>query len=368
MPVSTAIGVGGSLLGGMFGAYGAKKAAGQQKRAALDGARYRADAARRAEETWRGATDSSLAAWREGLDKSTGAQREFYDKSLGFYDQGRKDITGAGARAEGYLQPYRDAGAGAVSTLANLYGLPGSSGGGAFNDASLAAFRNSPDYQFALKEGNSALQNQFSKAFGGSRGGNAMRGFIDYNQGLAGTTLGNYKNTVMGLAQMGQGAAGQSGQFAMNTGATLGGNAGQFANMTANTGANLGNTYMRGAEGIGSTYQRGAAGIAGAQQDWGNAWGQGFENAGAANAAGTVGMYNALGQGFSGAANNYTLANYMQRGGGGGGGQFPQGWNWGGSSNFNFNQPGGMRADNEWGSLGGWQNWMNRFNSGTKVG
>lgn len=370
MPISTAIGVGGSLIGGGLAAYGAKKAAGQQKRAALDGARYRADAARRAEETWRGATDDSLAAWRDGTDKSVGALREFYDKSRGFYDQSRGDIAGAGARAEGYLQPYRDAGAGALTTLSSLYGNP---------DSFYEKFKSSPDYQFRQRAGNEALQNQLSKASGG-RGGNALKDFMSFGQGLATEGLEGYKRTVTGLADMGRGAAAQSGEFAMRTGGTLGANAGQFASMTANTGASLGNTYMRGAEGLGNTYMRGAAGVAGAQQDYGNAWGQGFENAGAANASGTVGMFNALGQGFSGAANNYTLGQYMKQRGGPGG-QFPSGWDWGGSSNFGGAYGGGWGNSGGWGGGhtlgggygyvpggGGWDTWWNRFNSGSKVG
>src|SRR5215208_5923814 len=61
------------------------------------------------------------------------------------YEQGRKDLA-----------PYRETGQSALYSLADMYGLPTPSnpkGGQAFSESSLAAFRNSPDYQVAMKEG-----------------------------------------------------------------------------------------------------------------------------------------------------------------------------------------------------------------------
>lgn len=118
--------------------------------------------------------------------------------------------------------PFMIPGQGAMASLAQLYGINPETGeyspDAAFNEASLAAFRRSPDYQFALQEGLGALENS-QAAKGMLRSGNTLRAITDYGQGLATQTFGNYRGALGQLASLGAGAAGQTGQAAMAQGA-----------------------------------------------------------------------------------------------------------------------------------------------------
>jgi hypothetical protein len=67
----------------------------------------------------------------------------------------------------------------------------------------------SPEYQFALQQGQSDLARNLA-ARGGLFGGQAQKQFIDYGQGLASTQMQNYLNRLQGGIQTGM--AGASGQ------------------------------------------------------------------------------------------------------------------------------------------------------------
>lgn len=81
----------------------------------------------------------------------------------------------------------------------------------------------SPDYQFALGQGKKAvnLQNLRRGAIGDTRNQEAL---MKFGQGLATQTLGNYRNSLMGLSQGGQQAGGQIGSL----GASAAGRQGQL--------------------------------------------------------------------------------------------------------------------------------------------
>lgn len=180
------------------------------------------------------------------------AAREGYSNALKMYNEGRADLA-----------PYRDVGAGATTTLAKLYGIPtpGNPNPQAFNEASVEAFRNSPDYKFAFDEGNRAVQ--FSAAAKGALGsGNTLRDLTTFGQGAATTNFGNYAARLMQLAQMGQGAASQGAS-----------QAGQFGQFAANQ----------------------------------------YGNIGQAQASGIVGQSNAWNAGLTGAGNNLMLYNLLQQ-------------------------------------------------------
>jgi hypothetical protein len=181
-----------------------------------------------------------------------GAAREGQANALTMYNQGRQDLA-----------PYRDAGAGATTTLAQLYGIPtpGNPNPQPFGPEATAAFRNSPDYQFAFDEGNRAVQ--FSAAARGALGsGNTLRDLTTFGQGAATQNFQNYANRLMQLAQMGQGAASQGAS-----------QANQFGQFAANQ----------------------------------------IGNAGQAQASGIVGQSNAWNQGLSSAGNNLMLYNLMNQ-------------------------------------------------------
>ncbi len=199
----------------------------------------------------------------------------------------------AGKAGRQQADAYRQAGdvyspwAGAMTTLAQLYGTNGQ-GGGAFNPAALAQFRNTPGYQFTLGEGLRA--NDFGdSARGQLLSSNNQRGRADYASGLADKTfMGSYVSPLMQMAMTyGQGKANALvGQGSSMAGGTMGqANAwasglGGVAN--AANGA-LGN-YMNYQNNQNNTQtmlamlNRGAYGgqpqsAFGGNQQWGNAWG-----------------------------------------------------------------------------------------------
>ncbi len=168
----------------------------------------------------------------------------------------------AQARTAPYTNEAMDVGRGAITSLAQLYGIrtPGNPNGSGQPDYSV--LRNSPDYQFSLQEGNRGVEAAMSKAYGGIRSGNAMRGISEYNQGLASTQLGNYFNRVMSLANLGQGAS---------------------------------------------------ATVMGQANAMGQVAGNGIANEGQARAAGIMGMGNAFSSGIQGLTNTYALSNILQQ-------------------------------------------------------
>jgi hypothetical protein len=89
-----------------------------------------------------------------------------------------------------------------------------------------------PGYQFRLAQGQKAFENQANRA-GGLIGGNVMQGMQDYTQGQASQEFGaafgrnaatqtNIFNRLKGIADMGLGAAGTTGQAATAAGQTIG--------------------------------------------------------------------------------------------------------------------------------------------------
>lgn len=181
----------------------------------------------------------------------------------GMYDQTRKD-----------LQPYMTAGNTAQVKLSDLLANGGL--GGNFTGADYLANKD-PGYQFQLDQGNQALQNS-QAAHDGVLSGSALKGLINYNQGMASTGyqsaydrwIASQQNTygqLHGVASLGENAAAQAG----------------------NTGSSYANS-------IGST----------------------ITGAGNAQAAGIIGSANAI----SGGINNgtgYLYLNSLRNGGGGGG-------------------------------------------------
>lgn len=188
MAVSTAAAVvGGSLIGGAASAYGGKKAADAQKYAAR-----------------------------------TAADTQRY-----MYDQTRED-----------QMPWMESGRGALAKLNELYGI--NQGGdasatqqlsdmAAANSDRFADFRDSPDYQFALEEGNRALMQNLAARGISAEDGAGMKAITRWAQGMASQRLGDYTNRLASMAGLGQttaanlgnqgmGAAQYIGNAAMNAG------------------------------------------------------------------------------------------------------------------------------------------------------
>lgn len=125
--------------------------------------------------------------------------------------------------ARSTLNPFINVGTGATYTLGQMYGI-GQNGQptGAGNDFS--SFTNSPDYQFALQQGNQATQN-YLNASGLGMSGAGLTAISNFNQGLASQQFGNYFNRLMGLSNQGMQAA-TAGVSGANAAANTMGNIG----------------------------------------------------------------------------------------------------------------------------------------------
>lgn len=281
MPVGAAIG-GAAIIGGGISAYGATKAAGIQ-----------ANAAREGQATERDVAGQQLAAQREVAQQQLLAQqhaaRDAQQLQLGMYNQSRSDLA-----------PYREGGAGAYTSLLQLYGIgpDGTRSSAPFPQASLDAFRNSPDYQFASDEGRrqvnfgSAAKGELGIGAGGMTG-NRGRDLTSFGQGLATQQFGNYFNRLLQLSQIGQGAAGATVSAGTSVGNTVGGQQIQAAQGT-------GGQQIGAVQGTGQQ-QLGAAGNI-AQLQLGQ---------GSAQASGVVGATNAVTSSLGQGTNNLMLWNAL---------------------------------------------------------
>jgi len=150
---------------------------------------------------------SSANAAKKAAKQQAAAAQAGIDATLKMYETSRQD-----------LKPYADAGKPAVDSILGMYGLkPGTA---AFNDAALASFRASPDYEVAMREGVDALNNKYA-ARGELKSGRAMKGIMDYASDLGSATLEQYLNRLYSLAGMGQNAAARTGSNAMQTGSNV---------------------------------------------------------------------------------------------------------------------------------------------------
>ena len=128
--------------------------------------------------------------------------------------------------AKGNLQPFTDAGKGATYTLAAMYGLPtpqNPGGSQPFNDVSLAAFRNSPDYKFAMDEAINKV-NAEASARGQLLSGNQLDAVTRTAEGVATGNFGNYITELNRIASLGESAGSQTGNFSIETGKSVAAN------------------------------------------------------------------------------------------------------------------------------------------------
>lgn len=182
--------------------------------------------------------------------------------------------------------------------------------GGTFTAPTAAQAQATPGYQFALNQGENAVQ-AGAAANGSLLTGGTLNAEQQYGQGLANTNYNNVYNQAL-----------QSYNTNYNTWANN--QANQFNRLAAL--ANAGQT---------SAQQLGSAGLQSAQQvgntlsNTGQQVGQQYNNAAAATASGYIGSANAWGQGLTGATGNLSqlalLQSLMKQNGGNTG-------NWGGSS------------------------------------
>ncbi len=119
-------------------------------------------------------------------------------------------------QTEQQLQPWINAGTGAVENLSNI--LNPNSGVNLTN-----YLQSTPGYQFQMGQGVNALQ-AGAAAKGNLLSGAQQKGLTAYGQGLADTTYQQYLGNLFGLSGSGQQAVGTSGQLGANMASNVGQN------------------------------------------------------------------------------------------------------------------------------------------------
>ena len=197
----------------------------------------------------------------------------------------------------------------------NKYHQRGGGGG-----ADYSAFQNSPDYQFALQQGQ---KNQDTNAAnrGGLFSGEQLKATQQYGQGLATQNLNNYLNRLTGIAGQGMGAQNVLTQYR-----------GNYSNQLGQGYTNLGDIRAAKQLGIAQINQNNVN----KQNDiWGGGGGTNSGGSNAFNPYGQQGQSPYSYGGYSGSgSNNFGGSNYTGAG----------------SSNYNF----GQNMQNGYGSAWNW--------------
>ena len=238
-----------------------------------------AAASRSASKTQAGAAERAAETQKDVVDQQIALQREMFEKT-------REDQA-----------PYRTAGYNALAEMQRTAGnVPGAFKFGAGD------YQADPGYAFRLSEGQKALDRQ-AAARGGLISGGALRAAQRYGQEMGSQEFGNAYNRA--LTGYNTDVARENQLY--NRQAALSG--------IGQTATNL----------VGQAGQNYATGAGNALGSYGTNVGNLMTSAGAANAAGQVGMANAITGGL-GTYLNYTqgnaLLNALRGGGGGGGGGY----------------------------------------------
>lgn len=111
------------------------------------------------------------------------------------------------------LQPYTDAGVDSLSSQRDLIGL----NGGDAQQRSIAAIRNSPEFNYLTQQGEeSILQN--ASATGGLRGGNTQSALEEFRPQLLSQLINQRFQQLGGITQLGQASAAKVGANGMQNG------------------------------------------------------------------------------------------------------------------------------------------------------
>lgn len=179
--------------------------------AAITGAAIAAGAAAYSANRQSSAAKDAARAQQRGADAATAEQRRQFDLSM--------EMTAPRRAIEGN----------ALNLLARMTGVPTAEGGTA-EPADYSAFYDSPDYQFALQQGEQATLRNAS-ALGNVRSGNTLAALTQYGQGLASQQFGNYISRLSALAN--GGATQQAANAAIGLGDRVAGNITAGANARA---------------------------------------------------------------------------------------------------------------------------------------
>lgn len=114
------------------------------------------------------------------------------------------------------LQPYVEAGTGALGAQQNLIGL----GGAGQQQEAINALQNSPQFAAMIRQGENALL-QNASATGGLRGGNLQGALAQFRPNLLAQTISDQYARLGGMTSLGQNAAAGVGNAGMTTGTNI---------------------------------------------------------------------------------------------------------------------------------------------------
>ena len=145
------------------------------------------------------------------------------------------------------LGDYRNTGTAALGAYNYLNGL------GA-RPENFVDFTGTPGYQFRLDQGNDSI-NAMAGARGGLNSGRTLQDLAKFNQNVASDEFGNYMNRIGGLVDTGMGAASMTGTANQNAAAGV-----------SNALGGIGNAQAAGAIGVGNALSGGLQNLAGMWQ------------------------------------------------------------------------------------------------------
>ncbi|WP_422346931.1 hypothetical protein [Stenotrophomonas sp. DR009] len=165
--------------------------------------------------------------------------------------------------ARGDLKPYQD------------IGLTGLAGLNALASGDYSGFQNSPDYVYARDQAQQGIE-RGAAARGSLYSGGTNVDLANALNGIASQNLGAYRNSLMGLAGMGQNASGMIAGVGQNNANAQGSNNWGAANAAGNSAINQANNWSQLGAGLGGllngAIQQNAAGRQSAYTPANNLW------------------------------------------------------------------------------------------------
>jgi len=159
-----------------------------------------------------GMIGSSLGGALEGQQSAGQAANIQSTSAQGGIDEQRRQFDAI----QKLLQPYSQAGQGALGQQQALLGLSGAPA----QQGAISALQSSPQYTAMLQQGeNAMLQN--ASATGGLRGGNTQAALAQFRPALLAQTIQDQYARLGGLTSLGQNAAAGVGNAGMQTGANI---------------------------------------------------------------------------------------------------------------------------------------------------
>lgn len=156
------------------------------------------------------AANKQAGAAKKAGQLSNDATNRSIDEQQREYNQNREDQL-----------PWLNTGKSALSMLGGMYGLNPDGSGVSGQAPDYSAFYQSPDYQFALQQGQQALDRS-AAARGSLFSGGQNADTLKFGQGLASQQFGNFYNRLAGLAGIGQSSAQNLGAAGMGMANSIG--------------------------------------------------------------------------------------------------------------------------------------------------